>query len=134
MRTKPATLLVSFATVALAIFLWSSAWASDSELKIEGLAGVPPTGLGGALTLPLAPGSAPVTLLVSLGEPAVLVAVQITPSTAIEAEALPVTLVDGDRVTTRALFRSADWPYNGVIVRAIFTRFGMRIIAARAGA
>ena len=103
MRTKSATFL-SFAIVALALSSWPSAWASNSELKLAGLADVPPTGPGGALTLTLASGSPPVTLLVSLGEPPVLIAVQITPSTAIQAEtALPVTLVDGDRVKIEGL-------------------------------
>lgn len=104
MRTKSAILRSTLATLVLALVSFSIAWASDSELKLAGLADVPPTGPGGALTLPLASGSPPVTLLVSLGEPAILVAVQITPSTAIEAESfLPVTLVDGDRVKIEGL-------------------------------
>ncbi len=86
------------------LLLPSSGWVSeDTEIKLAGFADVPPAGAGGTLTLPLAPGSLPVTLIVTFGIPSVQVAVMITPATAIKSESgPPVTLADGDRVKIEA--------------------------------
>ena len=52
---------------ALAILLavslgpWGGTVSADAEMKLAGFADVPPSGAGGTLSLPLAPGASPVT-------------------------------------------------------------------------
>lgn len=73
--------------------------SAGSDVKVAGIADVLPVGPVGTLTLPLAPGAAPVFLQINVGTASVPVTVQITPATLVKAESgLPVTITDGDRV------------------------------------
>ncbi len=67
--------------------------------SVQGVVDVEPFGAGGALTLPLPPGSPPVIVNLSLGIPSIQILVTITSETDIDAEdGLPITVVDGDLV------------------------------------
>ena len=78
--------------------------SADAEMKLAGLADVPPSGAGGTLSLPLAPGAAPVVINLTFGIPSLSIPVEITHSTHVESETgLPVSLTDGDRVTVEAI-------------------------------
>ncbi len=102
---KPAartTILSALLMLGLSLVTWPGVAAADSEIKIAGFVDVPPTGPGGTLTLPLAPGAPPVTILVQLGTPPQKISIQVTSSTAIES-GLPVTLTDNDRVKIDAV-------------------------------
>ena len=103
MRTRTAvrSLLV---LLAVSFGSWSGiAWA-DAEMKLAGFADVPPSGDGGTLSLPLAPGATPVTINLTFGVPSLKIPVEITHSTHVESETgLPVALTDGDRVTVEAI-------------------------------
>jgi hypothetical protein len=72
-----------------------------THLSLEGFVDAPPSGAGGSLPLPLAPGAPPVIVTLTFGVPAVQVLVTISPETRIRGETglpTPITLVDGDRV------------------------------------
>jgi hypothetical protein len=84
--------------IGLPLILCPGFAAADSAMSIAGFVDVPPLGPGGTLTLPLAPGSPPMTIQIQLGAPALQVPVRITTSTAIEETGSPMTLTDGDRV------------------------------------
>jgi hypothetical protein len=98
MRMTRVLLLATIATLGLLLTLPAASRAA-SDLSLAGLADALPAGPGGSLTLPLAPGSAAVTLIVSLGVPALPIPVEITAATVVESPLpVPVTVVDGDRV------------------------------------
>ena len=84
--------------------VWAgTAWA-DAEMKLAGFADVPPSGAGGTLSLPLAPGATPVTINLTFGVPSLTIPVEIAHSTHVESDTgLPVTVTDGDRVTVEAI-------------------------------
>jgi uncharacterized protein DUF5666 len=91
--------VVAVALVGLVLAAGAGLAYAGSDVKVAGLVDVLPVGPGGTLTLPLAPGAAPVFLQIGVGTPSVPVTVQITPATVIKAESgLPVTITDGDRV------------------------------------
>ena len=102
MQTKRAA-FVGTVTLLLAgmLLFWPSFAQGNggSEIRLAGFVDVP----GASLTLPLAPGSPPVTVILSLGTPPISISFTITVETAVEVEdgGLPVTIVDGDRVEIR---------------------------------
>ena len=104
MWTKRTAVLPVLALIGPLLTGWAGIAGAASDVKVAGIVDVLPAGSGGTLTLPLAPGAAPVDLLVSLGAPSLQVLVQITPATVITAESgLPVTITDGDRVKAEAM-------------------------------
>ena len=103
MSTKRAVVFSALAIMILLLDGFVASIAASSEIKIAGFVDVLPVGPGGLLTLPLAPGAAPVNLSVSVGSPSATVVVQITSATLIETQSgLPVTITDGDRVKLEA--------------------------------
>ena len=90
--------------LAVLFGVWSGTASADAEMKLGGFADVLPSGAGGTLSLPLAPGATPVTINLTFGVPSLTIPVEITHSTHVESETgLPVTLTDGDRVTVEAI-------------------------------
>jgi len=90
--------------LAVVFGVWSGTASADAEMRLAGFADVPPSGAGGTLSLPLAPGATPVTINLTFGVPSLTVPVEITHSTHVESETgLPVALTDGDRVTVEAI-------------------------------
>lgn len=113
MLKKPMFLLALIALVAVVVSPpVNLAWADSDddrgrELSMSGIADVP--GAGGTLQLPLAADAAPVTVNITFGIPNVTIPVQVTPKTKIKSDfGLPVTLVDGDRITVDAHVVGAD--------------------------
>ena len=90
--------------LALLFGVWVGTASADAEMKLAGFADVPPSGAGGTLSLPLAPGATPVIINLTFGVPTLTIPVEIAHSTHVESDTgLPVTVTDGDRVTVEAI-------------------------------
>jgi len=104
MRNVRTFALASLAVLAVLVGWWPTIAAADAEMRLAGFADVPPTGSGGTLSLPLAPGSDPVTIHVTFGVPSLSIPVEISHSTHIDSDdGLPVSLTDGDRIIVEAV-------------------------------
>lgn len=78
------------------------------ELEIHAfIVDVPPSGTGGTLTLPMTPGSSPVSVPFSLVVSGQQFFMTLTPDTLVEGVP-PLTLNDGDRVEFEAILRDGE--------------------------
>jgi hypothetical protein len=97
MRARAGSLLAI--TLAI-VLLWAHQAGAAGEMRLRGRVDVLPAGPGGTLTVPLAQGAPPVTVLVGLGTPAFQLPVLLTSSTFVEGG--PLVLVDGEAVEVEA--------------------------------